>query len=79
MAMLRLLRLKAEKKPAAKPSSRRVESPLAGSTLITSAPRSARIRPAVGPMMVWQNSSTRMPASGAVSFVFVSRASIAVM
>ena len=46
------------------PGSRRVVSPPMGSTLITSAPRSARMRPALGPMMAWQNSSTRMPARG---------------
>src|SRR5512140_2252051 len=48
---------------------RRVVSPSgAASTLMTSAPRSASSRPALGPMMVWQNSSTRMPASGSGSW-----------
>ena len=43
------------------PSSRRVPSPSTGSTLITSAPRSARIMPQVGPMTMWVNSTTRSP------------------
>ena len=50
------------KKPAPKPPSRRVLSPFgAGSTLITSAPNSAKINPAVGPMTVWVNSKTLTP------------------
>src|SRR6185369_4697581 len=54
-----------EKKPAPKPPSPRVWSPLgAGSTLITSAPSSAKISPAVGPITVWVNSRTLSPASG---------------
>src|SRR5688572_416668 len=61
----RLLRLKVGKKPKAGPVRRRVLSPAgAGSILITSAPRSARIMPQLGPMTMWLNSSTRMPASG---------------
>ena len=35
-----------------------------GSTLITSAPRSASTMPQVGPITMWVNSTTRMPASG---------------
>ena len=49
-AMLFLFRLNARKNPAPAPSNRRVLSPLGGSTLITSAPRSARISPHAGPM-----------------------------
>src|SRR5689334_8424761 len=64
-ARLRLLRLKAAKKPAAKPPSPRVWSPRgAGSILITSAPRSANTRPQVGPITVWLNSRTFSPAKG---------------
>ena len=48
--MLRLLRLKAAKNPAAKPARPRVWSPSgAGSTFTTSAPRSASTSPAHGP------------------------------
>src|SRR5215470_19364200 len=62
---LRLLRLKAAKNPAAKPPRPRVWSPRgAGSTLITSAPRSANTRPQVGPITVWLNSRTFSPARG---------------
>jgi hypothetical protein len=60
--MLFLLRLKVGKKPEPEPSSRRVLSPSMGSTLITSAPRSASSMPQVGPMTMWVNSTTRMPA-----------------
>ena len=41
-----------------------VLSPPRGSILITSAPRSARIIPQVGPMTIWVNSITRKPSSG---------------
>jgi hypothetical protein len=61
-AMLFLLRLKVGKKPEPEPSRRRVLSPSMGSTLMTSAPRSASSRPQVGPMTMWVNSTTRMPA-----------------
>ena len=40
------------KNPEAGPLKKRVRSPLGGSTLTTSAPRSARIRPQVGPMTI---------------------------
>ncbi len=63
-AMLFLLRLNIGKKPAPAPSRWRVRSPSIGSTLITSAPRSASTRPQVGPMTMWVNSTTRRPASG---------------
>src|SRR5205823_7803082 len=62
--MLFLLRLNIGKKPAPAPSSRRVLSPWIGSTLITSAPRSASTIPQVGPITMWVNSTTRRPASG---------------
>ena len=63
-AMLFLLRLKVGKKPAPEPSRRRVSSPPIGSTLITSAPRSPSSMPQVGPITMWVNSTTRMPAYG---------------
>src|SRR5215467_8981530 len=60
-----LLRLYDMKKPMPVPSRRRVLSPRgSGSILITSAPRSPRIRPALGPMIMCTNSTTRIPASG---------------
>src|SRR5258708_32784510 len=59
-----LLRLNSEKKPAPEPISLRVLSPPGGSTLITSAPRSPRLMPQVGPMTVWVNSTTRIPVGG---------------
>jgi hypothetical protein len=49
-AMLFLLRLNSAKKPAPEPSSLRVLSPSTGSTLMTSAPRSASTMPQVGPI-----------------------------
>src|SRR5438045_3305952 len=52
------------KKPAPDPIRLRVLSPPGGSTLITSAPRSPRIMPQVGPITMWENSTTRMPVSG---------------
>ena len=61
-AMLFLLRLKVGKNPAPEPSRRRVPSPSSGSTLITSAPRSPSSMPQVGPITMWVNSTTRMPA-----------------
>src|SRR4051795_8665905 len=68
MQMQRLLRLKYAKKPVAKPCSRRVRSPSgAGSTRITSAPRSASITPQEGPITVWLNSSTVRSASGSMA------------
>src|SRR5688572_2368999 len=48
--------------PAA--SRRRVLSPASGSTLITSAPRSASTRPQDGPITMCANSTTRTPSSG---------------
>src|ERR1700712_757499 len=73
--MLRLFWLKAAKKPAAKPPRPLVWSPFgAGSILITSAPSSANIRPAVGPMTVWLNSRTRRPARGVADVPVIARA-----
>ena len=63
-AMLFLLRLNMRKNPAPVPISRRVLSPERGSTLITSAPRSPRIMPQVGPITMCENSTTRTPPSG---------------
>src|SRR6185437_14539173 len=49
----------------------RSSSPVTGrSTLMTSAPKSASIRPAVGAAMKLPSSSTRTPASGRMSLVF---------
>src|ERR1700693_1191695 len=59
-----LLRLKARKNPMPSPGRLRVLSPPGGSILITSAPRSARIIPQVGPITMCVNSITRMPSSG---------------
>ena len=42
----------------------RVRSPEGGSTLITSAPRSASTRPQIGPEKIRVRSTTRMPSSG---------------
>src|SRR4051812_21370546 len=68
-ARLFLLRLKTGKNPAPAASRRRVLSPSSGSTLITSAPRSARARPQVGPITMCANSTTRTPSSsGTESF-----------
>src|SRR2546423_4472810 len=65
-----LLRLNMRKKPAPEPSSLRVLSPPGGSTLITSAPRSPKIMPQVGPITMWENSTTRMPESGSCGDFF---------
>ena len=54
----------AAKKPAPNPLSLRVRSPSTGSTLITSAPRSARIMPHDGPRIVCVSSTTRTPLRG---------------
>src|SRR5260370_20071629 len=68
-ARLFLLRLKTGKKPAPACSRRRVLSPSSGSTLITSAPRSASISPQEGPITMCANSTTRTPSSsGTESF-----------
>src|SRR5947207_3673884 len=64
MARLFLLRLNTGKKPAPACSRRRVLSPASGSTLITSAPRSASTSPQEGPMTMCANSTTRTPSSG---------------
>src|SRR5689334_24025345 len=61
---LRLLRLKTGKIAEPKPTLARVRSPSSGSTLMTSAPRSASTMEHEGPMTVWPISSTRIPASG---------------
>src|SRR2546421_7629310 len=66
-----LLRLNMRKKPAPEPSSRLVLSPPGGSILITSAPRSPRIMPQVGPITMWENSTTRMPESGRLAPLLV--------
>src|SRR5437016_10028167 len=63
-ARLFLLRLNTGKKPAPAASSRRVLSPRSGSTLTTSAPRSASTRPQEGPITMCANSTTRTPSSG---------------
>src|SRR5690606_22015553 len=62
--MLFLFRLNIGKKPAPDPNSLRVESPPGGSTLITSAPKSANNMPQVGPIAIWVNSTTRRPSYG---------------
>src|SRR5882762_9602948 len=68
-ARLFLLRLNTGKNPAPACSSRRVLSPSSGSTLITSAPRSASIMPQEGPITMCANSTTRTPSSsGTESF-----------
>src|SRR6266851_2349530 len=64
---LRLLRLSATKltlSPARIGGVARPMSPCGGSTLITSAPMSARSVPASGPAMKLASSMTRIPASG---------------
>src|SRR5918996_1404101 len=63
-ARLFLLRLNTGKKPAPAASRRRVLSPASGSTLITSAPRSASTSPQEGPITMCANSTTRTPSSG---------------
>src|SRR5918996_4670957 len=63
-AKLFLLRLNTGKNPAPAASSRRVLSPSRGSTLITSAPRSASTSPQDGPITMCANSTTRTPSSG---------------
>src|SRR5438094_9688914 len=68
-AKLFLLRLNTGKNPAPACSRRRVLSPSSGSTLITSAPRSASARPHEGPITICANSTTRTPSSsGTESF-----------
>jgi hypothetical protein len=62
-----LLRLKLRKKPMPRPGRLRVLSPPGGSILMTSAPRSARIMPQVGPITMWVNSMTRTPARGSAA------------
>src|ERR1044071_2677880 len=63
-ARLFLLRCKTGKHPAPAASRRRVLSPAGGSTLITSAPRSASTSPQEGPITMCANSTTRTPSSG---------------
>src|SRR6185295_20080656 len=68
-ARLFLFRLKTGKNPAPAASRRRVLSPSSGSTLITSAPRSASMSPQEGPITMCANSTTRTPSSsGTESF-----------
>ena len=65
-----LLRLNAAKKPA--PALDEVARGVAlpsGSTLITSAPRSASTSPQAGPITMWENSTTRMPSRGSGDFM----------
>src|SRR5207237_7827237 len=50
--------------PAPAAASRRALSPRSGSTLTTSAPRSASTRPQEGPITMCANSTTRTPSSG---------------
>src|SRR4051794_32319218 len=66
-----LLRLNMRKNPAPEPIRLRVLSPPGGSILITSAPRSPRIMPQVGPITMWENSTTRMPESGRLAPLLV--------
>ena len=54
----------AQAAPAPAPSRWRVRSPSIGSTLITSAPKSASTMPQVGPITMWVNSTTRNPVRG---------------
>src|SRR5688572_13088866 len=63
-ARLFLLRLNTGKNPAPAASRRRVLSPASGSTLITSAPRSASTSPQEGPITMCANSTTRTSSSG---------------
>ena len=67
-ARLFLLRLNIGKNPAPEPISLRVASPSRpwpiGSTLMTSAPRSASTMPQVGPITMCVNSTIRKPAYG---------------
>src|SRR5882672_823253 len=64
IARLFLLRLNTGKKPAPAASRRRVLSPASGSTLMTSAPRSASTSPQDGPITMCANSTTLTPSSG---------------
>src|SRR4051812_27535024 len=71
MAMLRLPRLTALNAGVSLPTAPgiwRVESPARGSTLITSAPRSASSIAAYGPAITCVTASTRMPASAVRRF-----------
>src|SRR5689334_14633563 len=78
-ARLFLLRLKTGKKPAPACSRRRVLSPSSGSTLITSAPRSARTSPHDGPTTMCENSTTRTPSSsGTESFGYAGQGEVPV-
>src|SRR4030095_15805232 len=63
MHKLRLLRLNTGKRAEPKPTLARVRSPSGGSTLITSAPRSASTTEHEGPMTVWPSSRMRIPES----------------
>src|SRR5882762_1664370 len=68
--MLRLLRLRLRKwtvsSPRKAPPVLRIESPSGGSTLITSAPKSANNIVASGPAISCEKSSTRSPCSAGV-------------
>src|SRR5687767_555895 len=75
IARLFLLRLNTGKNPAPAASSRRVLSPAGGSTLITSAPRSASTSPQDGPITMCANSTTRTPSSGSTKSFGYSRQS----
>ena len=74
-AILFLLRLNMGKKPAPEPIKFLVLSPSIGSTLITSAPKSAKIIPQVGPITICVNSTTRIPSYGS-PFLLLMRDSI---
>ncbi|MNQ35558.1 hypothetical protein D3C85_490470 [compost metagenome] len=50
-----------------------------GSTLITSAPRSASDRPAAGPMIMWDSSRTLMPRKGSSELSIKGEAGAAVI
>src|SRR5918992_3212348 len=63
-ARLFLLRLNTGKKPAPAASRRRVLSPASGSTLITSAPRSASTSPQDRPITMCADPTTRTSSSG---------------
>src|ERR1700722_18683567 len=71
-----LLRLNERKKPMPRPGSLRVLSPPGGSILMTSAPRSARIMPHVGPMIMCVNSMTRTPSRGRVMVSLMMNSSV---
>ena len=64
--LLRLTIMKAADSPSTSGGRKRRESSPSGnfSTLTTSAPMSASIRPQTGPAMMWESSMTLSPESG---------------